>query len=74
MEGISFQVLDRKLPREGICRVLVADQCSRKRNVAKIKTEIVISEKDMPNCLRDAEYEFPVMVEEYKAMEVFERY
>ncbi len=61
MEEISLHVLNRRLPRHGICEILVADECFIKGNIAKVKTSVVISEKDLPNALKDAEYDFVTM-------------
>lgn len=66
-----FQVLDTKLPRKGICQVLVADECFRKGNIAEIETDTVISEKDLQERLKTAHYVFPIMRDLNKTEESF---
>ena len=58
-----MDVIDRKLPRGGICAMLVADETLRKGNIARINTYLVLNEKDLPKELRNAEYDYPIMVD-----------
>ena len=66
-----MQIVSRKLPRNGLCAMLVADDCFRKGNIALVKTDFVISEKDLPETLKDAGYVFPIMVSYDKVVRMY---
>jgi hypothetical protein len=62
-------ILNVKLARHGRCSALVADDCSRAYNIAKLKMVdtgvIVCREEDFD--LTRAEFDFPTMVSEERA-------
>jgi hypothetical protein len=66
-------VLDRKLPREGKCIMLVADESLRRGNIAEVKTKLVIDEDDLQKSLMNAHYEFETMRELNNVREVYHR-
>lgn len=69
-----MEIIDRKLPRNGICPIVFSDSCLRRFNIAEVKTDFVISEKNLFGSLMIAQYVFPVMEKQEKVMEAFRKY